>query len=55
MHTGPAAGMIRGMNVTKRDLPYKTIADTTLRLFVFEDETGGRLPVTRTMSVRPGE
>ena len=34
--------MIRGMNVTKRDLPYKTIADTTLRLFVFEDETGGR-------------
>ena len=42
MHTASAVGMIRGMSVTRREIPYKIVADTTLRLFVFEDEGGRR-------------
>ena len=38
MHTAAQACMMPGMNVTKRDIPYKTVGDTTLRLFVFEED-----------------
>ena len=38
MHSVPAVGMMHGMSVTKRDIPYKTVDDVTLRLWVFEDE-----------------